>query len=252
MSSTGELFTRLFDQQTTSGAPKYFALRGAILKMIEQKHWQVGDKLPPEQAMTKLTGISLGTVQKALGSLADDGLLFREQGRGTFVASPEMQLRDPWHFRFLNEAGDALLPVYTRALSCELTADTGPWSSFLGEDQDEFVRITRLLDVNREFRCYNLFYLGARLFGPLAKKSLAKLHGRNIKHILADEFGVETRHVTHRLRAGRFDAKIREIINCPRGTTGLILEIYGQTHRRKPLYFQRTFIPPSERWLAAS
>ncbi len=252
MGSVNELLGRLFDQQIEPGAPKYIALRDAILKMIELQHWQVGDKLPPEQELTKLTGISLGTVQRALGTLADAGHVYREQGRGTFVAQPGNLLRDPWHFRFVNSDGDALLPVYVKALSSEVTSVTGPWSDFFGEEETEYVCIKRMLDVNHEFLCYNLFYLGAQEFRPLAAKPLSKLHGRHIKQILADEFGAETRDTVHRIRAMRFDAETSAVTESTRGTTGMLLEIYGSTRRRRPLYFQRTYIPPSDRWLAVS
>ena len=43
------LLATLFDQQSMSRAPKYVALRAAIMRMIEHRHWQTGDKLPPEQ-----------------------------------------------------------------------------------------------------------------------------------------------------------------------------------------------------------
>lgn len=243
------LLATMFDQQALLQAPKYVALRAAIMRMIEHRHWQTGDKLPPEQEMTRLTGVSLGTVQKALGTLAADGVLKREQGRGTFVASTEMQLHDPWHLRFVSGDGDEQLPVYSKALSRGLTQDRGPWSAFLGEAETEYVCVRRLIDINHEFACYNVFYLGANLFRPIAKMPLTDLHGRNFKQILAERFGVETRHVQQRLRAGRFDREAIEAFGKKGVTKGLVLDVFGYAHKRRPLYYQRNYIPSTEHWL---
>ena len=244
------LLAAMFDQQTLLPAPKYVALRAAIMRMIEHRHWRTGDKLPPEQEMTRLTGVSLGTVQKALGALAADGVLKREQGRGTFVASTEMRLHDPWHLRFIAEDGGEQLPVYARALSRGLTQDRGPWSEFLGEAETEYVCVRRLIDINHEFTCYNVFYLGAKQFRPIAKMPLTDLHGRNFKHILAERYGVETRFVQQRVRAGRFNREAIEAFGKTGATKGLVLDVFGYAHKRLPLYYQRNYIPPTERWLA--
>ncbi len=251
-SSNGEVLAELLDQQIVPHAPKYVALRAAILNMIEGEHWQSGDQLPPEQEMSRLTGLSLGTVQRALATLAEDGILKREQGRGTFVAPPEMRLLDPWHLRFVAEEGGEALPVYAKALSRGLIEDRGPWSEFLdeSESESEFVCLRRLIDINHEFACYNVFYLGANRFRRVAKMRLSALHGRNFKHVLAEEFGVETRHVSHRIRAGRFDRAAVEALGVKRTSIGLIVDMFGYAYRRRPLYYQRAFIPANQRWLA--
>ncbi len=244
------LLATLFDQQSMLRAPKYIALRAAIMRMIEHRHWQTGDKLPPEQEMTRLTGVSLGTVQKALGTLAADGVLKRERGRGTFVASPEMRLHDPWHLRFVAEDGDEDLPVYTKALSRGLIQGHGPWSAFFGEAECEYVCVRRLININHEFPSYNVFYLGASQFRLIADMPLAELHGRNFKHILAERFAAETRFVRQRVRAGRFDGEAVAAFGKKGAKTGLIFDVFGYAHQRRPLYYQRNYIPSSERWLA--
>lgn len=244
------LLATLFDQQSLQRRPKHVALRAAIMRMIEHRHWQTGDKLPPEQEMTRLTGVSLGTVQKALGTLAADGVLKREQGRGTFVASAEMQLHDPWHLRFFAGDGEEELPVYSKALSRGLTKGHGPWSEFFGEAETEYVCVRRLININHEFPSYNVFYLGAKQFRPVAKMPLTELHGRNFKHLLSERFGVETGFVRQRVRAGRFDREAVGAFGKKGPKTGLIFDVFGYTHRRQPLYYQRNYIASTEHWLA--
>ena len=42
-------------------------------------------KLPPENDLAKLFGVSRITIRRALGELEREGLILREQGRGTFI-----------------------------------------------------------------------------------------------------------------------------------------------------------------------
>jgi len=62
--------------------------------------------LPNENALTKMTPLSLGTIQRALRDLAANGLLERRQGAGSFVARSSRLLPYPLHCRFLNDAND--------------------------------------------------------------------------------------------------------------------------------------------------
>lgn len=42
------------------------------------------DQVPSIQELVKETGLALGTVQKTLGALKDEGLIYSVSGRGTF------------------------------------------------------------------------------------------------------------------------------------------------------------------------
>ena len=76
--------------------PKYMQLADHISHMIETGEWKPGDRLPSEAEMAKSLPTSLGTIQKALGRLAEHGAIVREHYRGTFVNGPR-SLLGPWH-----------------------------------------------------------------------------------------------------------------------------------------------------------
>ena len=64
---------------------KYLAVRAYLAELIENE-LQVGDAVPSERSLTERFGVSRMTVRQALDALVTDGVLHREQGRGTFVA----------------------------------------------------------------------------------------------------------------------------------------------------------------------
>lgn len=58
-----------------------------ILNRITSGKWPAGFTLPSEIELAALFDVSQGTVRRALKDLVDCGLLIRQQGKGTFVAS---------------------------------------------------------------------------------------------------------------------------------------------------------------------
>lgn len=70
--------------------PVYYQLKKLIRRKIESGEWRVGDLIPSERELCEQHGISRMTVRRALGDLVHEGLLRREQGKGTFIAEPKI------------------------------------------------------------------------------------------------------------------------------------------------------------------
>lgn len=65
----------------------YELLRGDIL----DGRWQPGDLLLSESEMVERYQISRTTVRQVLDMLVNEGLIYRQRGRGTFVAQPSLE-----------------------------------------------------------------------------------------------------------------------------------------------------------------
>lgn len=73
--------------QPHSPVPLYHQLREIIRRKIENGEWEPGEAIPSEAELAKQYQVSRITVRQALSALVHMGMLFTEQGRGTFVAS---------------------------------------------------------------------------------------------------------------------------------------------------------------------
>ena len=71
--------------------PMYFQLKELLREKIASGEWEPGDMVPSERELSEQYKISRMTARQALGELATEGLLRREQGRGTFVAEPKIE-----------------------------------------------------------------------------------------------------------------------------------------------------------------
>jgi GntR family transcriptional regulator of arabinose operon len=71
-----------------NGPPKYERLKSYLTCAILAGHLQPGDALPAEKELAVDLKIATNTVRQALTGLANDGLLKRIHGKGTFVNDP--------------------------------------------------------------------------------------------------------------------------------------------------------------------
>jgi len=73
--------------------PIYYQLKELLREKITTGVWKPGDLLPSERELSEGYDISRMTARQALSELVNEGLVYREQGRGTFVAEPKLVQR---------------------------------------------------------------------------------------------------------------------------------------------------------------
>ncbi|QIE56639.1 GntR family transcriptional regulator [Pikeienuella piscinae] len=227
--------------------PKYRLLYDQILQLIELGRWKAGDRLPPEAEFAQRMPVSLGTVQKALRLLAEDGLLVRRHGDGTYVAAPAVNAAEIRYFRFVDDTGRQL-PVYPKVLSVERCGEAGPWCDFFRDEKD-FVRITRLVSVNREFSAFGEFYLPASRFAMFLDYTPQALDGVAFTHLLATRFNAPALRISQRIDFAAIPARVCALIGVEPGAAGLLWSNRAHSFRDVPLYFQRFHLPPNGRSL---
>ena len=66
--------------------PLYIQVANSIREIIRDGSLDVGGALPSERTLSELTGASRVTIRKAIDQLAEEGLLLRRHGSGTYVA----------------------------------------------------------------------------------------------------------------------------------------------------------------------
>jgi GntR family transcriptional regulator len=69
--------------------PAYLQLAGIIKRMIANGEYPPGSRIPANSILSRSYGVAVMTVRQAIGILAEQGLLKRIHGRGTFVCGPD-------------------------------------------------------------------------------------------------------------------------------------------------------------------
>lgn len=230
-----------------SAKAKHRQISEEILSAIEEGRWLPGDRLPAEDQLAAEMDASLGTVQRALRSLVQMGVVERHHGRGTFVTGAQAQEGQLRHFRFMAEGGKRLLPVYFKIIGVELTSESGPWSNFFGTPEENYVHIHRLVNVNDEFDVFSEIYLPASRFAEIAGMSEATLNGVSFRDFLAERFNAPTINTHQTMVCQPLPPRITRVLNVPHGQYGIVWTIGGLSYRDAPITWQRIFVPPSDR-----
>lgn len=84
-----------------SHVPLYLQLTDQLVRMIENGELKPGDKLLSEREMAEALGVSRITARLAIQELLKSGMVYREQGKGTFIA--ESRMRDVQGFTSFTE-----------------------------------------------------------------------------------------------------------------------------------------------------
>ena len=78
------------DSVNTGPLPRYYQLKEIIRERIRSGEWTPGALIPSERELCERYGISRMTARQSVTELVNEGLLYREQGRGTYVGRPKI------------------------------------------------------------------------------------------------------------------------------------------------------------------
>lgn len=130
------------DPKETS--PLYQQLVQIIKAQLRDRIWKFDELIPSENELSALYNVSVGTVKKSLSVLVEEGVLYRRQGRGTYVAGPDFRNSFIRFFRYGAKNG-GLNPIPTsKVLSSRVIPPPERVSQALALDIDE-----KVLDIKR-------------------------------------------------------------------------------------------------------
>jgi GntR family transcriptional regulator len=85
--------------------PLYRQVRDALADLIARGAWKPGFQIPGETELAREVGVSSGTVRKALELMESQRLIVRRQGRGSFVANPDLEELASRYIRLFGSEG---------------------------------------------------------------------------------------------------------------------------------------------------
>ncbi|MGF7058912.1 GntR family transcriptional regulator [Brassicibacter mesophilus] len=135
-----------------SALPLYYQLKEILVEMIENEELKPGDPILPELELCKLHDISRMTARKAIMALVNEGLLYREQGKGTFVSNPKEKQQISKLKGFSEEMEEKGLKTSTKLLSFKIKKATKKIKAHLQltDDNDLIIEIRRLMIIEDE------------------------------------------------------------------------------------------------------
>lgn len=121
-------------------------MKEILLEMIENEELKPGDMVPTERELCEVQGVSRMTVNKAILSLVNEGMLYREQGKGTFVAKPKERQQLTRLKSFTEDMNQKGFQTKTKIVSFQILSPTKQTKKMLHmtKEQDLVIELTRL------------------------------------------------------------------------------------------------------------
>lgn len=124
--------------------PRYQRLRDDLAHQISMNRWRPGEAIPTEAVLASEYSVSVGTVRKAVDTLVSEGVLERQQGRGTFIRRPQFHSSLFRFFRFQGLSGERQVPE-SRILTIEsMVAPSAVAQALVLPAGSEVIRLIRL------------------------------------------------------------------------------------------------------------
>ncbi len=203
---------RLVESQP--GQSRYAALAAAMRSRILAGEWPPGSATPAEQALAADHGVALGTMRRALDLLAEQGLVERIHGRGTFVRqglSGTPMLR---FFRFGAAGHEA---PRSRILARDTLAAPAAVARPLGFGPGEqALRLKRLRSVGGQPALHEEIWLPLPLFAALAEGDPAQW-GDLLYPLFAERCGVHVHRAVDTIEFGSLGAAQARALRLPAG-----------------------------------
>jgi len=219
-------------------SPLYQQIKGLITRSLQSGEWKPGEAIPSEMELAARYKVSQGTVRKAIDAMADENLLVRRQGKGTFVAT---HAEEKIQYRFLRlmpddgEIGGATRHV----IDCRRQRPGAEISRALElKAGDAAIQIRRLLQFKRVPVVLDDIWLPASLFKGLTAERLTGYRGP-LYGLFETEFGVRMIRAEEQLRAVAADAGAAGLLGVPVGEPLLSVERLSRTYGDKPVELRR-------------
>ncbi|WP_054950116.1 GntR family transcriptional regulator [Numidum massiliense] len=236
-----EIFVRRDD------IPLYKQVYEWIKHNIDENEWTPGTQLPPEPVLSKDLGVSRQTLRQALQLLIDEGLLYRQQGKGTFVQkrrsqyeltiltsfSEQMRARGKQPSSKVIEIQSNIRPDQKMQLQLGLTS------------RNRLLKIVRLRLADETPMSLETVYIEENVCPGLAEQDLAK---QSLYNLVEDVYRLSISYGSISLDAEKASPAEAELLQVEPFSSILYMECLNYTHNSRPLFITHAKYP-KERYI---
>jgi GntR family transcriptional regulator len=219
--------------------PLYRQIKTLITRSLVSGEWRPGEPIPSEMELASRYSVSQGTVRKAVSELAEERVLVRQQGRGTFVASHAGE-RSQFPFLRIRPDGDELKDLEAQLLGLERVRDAAS-ARRLGLNASAGIYVlTRILSINGQPACYEEIRLPAPRFKGLSP-AVVEQHECMLYSMYETRFGVRMIKAEEQLKAVPAPREVAAALQLVPGTPMLLLERIAFTYGGEPGELRRCY-----------
>jgi GntR family transcriptional regulator len=227
--------------QPESVIPLYHQLMERLKGSIEKGNWTPGDKIPSENQLMDQFGVSRNTAKKAIEELAQEGILYRIQGKGTFVAKPKLQQSLMGFYSFSKVLKEKGLNPKDIILKLEEVKPTVKIREALQLEEDEIVvEMKRLRCANNEPYILESSFIPKNLISNM--EQLKKVGEISLYDLFTQEFNIVVTRAKEAFEPVLIRSEESEYLQTEEGLPALLLERIAYDVNGVPVEFCRSIV----------
>jgi GntR family transcriptional regulator len=222
-----------------SKLPFYQQLYEILHRRILRGDWQPGELLPSESDLIEQYQVSRITVRRAFDTLVSEGLIYRERGRGTFVAHPTVKQNLIRIVSFTEDMRQRGLTPGTRVLSFSLVpAPENIAEALQVEPGEELVVLERLRLADGEPMSLEQSHLVHRHCSGIMEHDFAK---NPLRVALEDDYGIRIVQAQQVIRAVSASSRLATELSIKPKSALLHIERISFSQHGVPVEFLRLY-----------
>lgn len=221
--------------------PLYYQLKEILKEEIDVGKYKPGDKIPSENELSATLGISRNTSQQAIADLVSEGVLYRIQGKGTFVAEKKIFTGFMEAFSFSEELKESDSELTTRVIFAEEILESKETLQYLKlKESEKLFRIQRLRLLNNVPVALQTSYIPEFFCPGLLEIDLS---ANSLFDILKDKYNLNFSYFKESLACVKADRYESEILKVKIGSP--LFFVTRKTYNRNDEIIEvaRSFMP---------
>jgi GntR family transcriptional regulator len=222
-----------------SKLPYYYQLYEILHQNIVRGEWQPDDMLPSEVELMERYNVSRITVRQALDELVNEGLIYRQRGRGTFVAHPTVDQALTRIISFTEDMRRRGFSPGTEVLFSGLELALPEVAEKLQlEPGAELVRLDRLRLADNEPMSIEESHLVHCYCPGVLQHNYA---ANPLREVLEQHYSIRLVRAKQSIRAIAAPRKVADKLSIPANAPLLYLERISYSQKNTPIEFLRLY-----------
>jgi GntR family transcriptional regulator len=220
-----------------SPLPRYFQLKEIMRERIRSGEWKPGELIPSERELSEKYGISRMTARQAITDLVNEGLFYREQGKGTFVSQRKITQQLIHLTGFTEDIRARGQRPGTKVLSAKMQpADEDTAEKLRINPGTPIFRLQRLRLADDEPLAIELSQISFKGCERLLEEDLEQ---NSLYRLLEAKYGIALMEADQELEAGLTGSEEAQLLKISVGSPVLFTRRITYTERNQPIEYAK-------------
>ncbi|MGG5317181.1 GntR family transcriptional regulator [Enterococcus sp. AZ072] len=216
--------------------PVYIQIHDQLKDEIEKGVWKVGDRLPSERELSVKFKVSRMTLRQAIQTLADEGILERKIGSGTYVANEKVQEKMSGTTSFTDIMESQNRIPSSKTISFFHSPASSSEAENLGLTKgDQILRMERIRYADNVPICFEVASIPAKIVKGFSKEEITDSFYHTLK-----QKGMEIGRANQTVSAILASEQIADYLQIKRGEAILRLRQISYLADDQPFEYVRT------------